>query len=530
MPLLRLENVSKDFYGTPVLKNVSFSVGKGEIVALVGENGAGKTTLMHILFGMSDITGTGGYGGNIYLDGKPVSFKNPFEALDAGIGMVHQEFSLIAGFRADENILLNREPVKRNFAVPLFGARMSILLRGKMRQTAETVINKLNVAIEPETPVSGMPVAHKQFTEIAREISRENVRLLVMDEPTAVLTESEAELLIDACRKLAAEGIAIIFISHRLRELTALADKIVVLRDGEVVKDIKNDNVLARDIAGWMVGRKIDEGAGNEGRVLNTEPVLEVEHLWVDMPGEPVRDVSFSVKRGEIFGIGALAGQGKLGIPNGIMGIYPAGGRVRFEDRVWEHFDPLEMQKNGMAFVSEDRRGVGLLLDETLEWNITFGAMQIANKNLLSFLGGLIKIRDEKSMRHTANEYIEKLAIKCTGSKQLAKELSGGNQQKVCLAKSFALEPKLLFVSEPTRGIDVGAKKIVLDTLREVNRRDDVTIVMISSELEELRSVCDRIAIVSEGGIAGILPPDAGIAEFGLLMVGGDRGGEKKNE
>jgi simple sugar transport system ATP-binding protein len=238
------------------------------------------------------------------------------------------------------------------------------------------------------------------------------------------------------------------------------------------------------------------------------------------MPGETVRDVSFTVREGEIFGIGGLAGQGKLGIPNGIMGLFAAGGKV-FLHGVEVPLDlPKAALDAGMAFVSEDRRGVGLLLDESLDWNIAFGAMQVKGAYLKPVLGGLFTLRDEKAMKKLADEYIAKLEIKCTSCKQPAKELSGGNQQKVCLSKAFALEPKLLFVSEPTRGIDVGAKKIVLDTLRHYNRDFGTTIVMVSSELEELRSICDRIAIVGEGRIAGILQPDADVAEFGLLMSG----------
>jgi simple sugar transport system ATP-binding protein len=238
------------------------------------------------------------------------------------------------------------------------------------------------------------------------------------------------------------------------------------------------------------------------------------------MPGEAVRDVSFSVYDGEIFGIGGLAGQGKLGIPNGIMGLSAAGGTVRLFSQPISIGSPRAALDAGMAFVSEDRRGVGLLLDESLDWNIAFTVMQVKNQYLKSWFGGLFRFRDEKAMERLALEYIERLEIKCTGPKQLAKELSGGNQQKICLAKAFALNPKLLFVSEPTRGIDVGAKKIVLDTLRTYNRELGVTIVMISSELEELRSICHRIAIVDEGRIAGILPPEADAAKFGLLMAG----------
>ncbi|MDR3160596.1 MAG: sugar ABC transporter ATP-binding protein [Spirochaetaceae bacterium] len=519
-PLLRLEGVSKDFYGTQVLSDVHCSLRKGEILGLVGENGAGKTTLMQIIFGMPVIADTGGFGGKVYLRGVPVSFKSPFDAIDAGIGMVHQEFSLIPGFSAYENILLNREPARNNPAVEVFGERLATLRRDVMRSRAGGAIEKLGVTIAADTVVAEMPVAHKQFTEIAREIDRDRVELLVLDEPTAVLTESEADILLGALKRLASEGIAIIFISHRLHEVTEIADRVLVLRDGHIIKDTPNDKVSVLDIASWMVGREMaDTRHSARERTLEGE-ALRVDHLWVDMPGETVRDVSFTVKTGEIFGIGGLAGQGKLGIPNGIMGLFPAGGQALLNTYPVTLGDPRLALDCGMAFVSEDRRGVGLLLDESLDWNIAFGAMQLKREYLKTFCGGLFSLRDERAMKNLADEYIAKLEIKCTGSKQLAKELSGGNQQKVCLAKTFALNPRLLFVSEPTRGIDVGAKKIVLDTLRFYNREKGTTIVMVSSELEELRSICDRIAIVDEGRIAGILDPGAPAADFGLLMSG----------
>jgi simple sugar transport system ATP-binding protein len=335
-----------------------------------------------------------------------------------------------------------------------------------------------------------------------------------------VLTESEADILLSSLKRLASEGLAIIFISHRLHEVIEIADRVLVLRDGQVIKDVENKDILVHDITTWMVGREVSHRiASTEERPLEGE-AFRVENLWVDMPGETVRDVSFSVKKGEIFGIGGLAGQGKLGIPNGIMGLFVAGGRAWIDGESIELGNPRKVLDAGAAFVSEDRRGVGLLLDESLEWNIAFGVMQIRGSYLKKFLGGFFSLRDEKAMRQLAEEYIQKLEIKCTGSRQRAKELSGGNQQKVCLSKAFALDPKLLFVSEPTRGIDVGAKKIVLDILRYYNDSKGTTIVMISSELEELRSICDRIAIVNEGKIAGILPAVSPAEDFGLLMSG----------
>jgi len=519
-PLLELEHITKDFYGTVVLHDVSFSIKKGEILGLVGENGAGKTTLMRILFGMPVIAETGGYTGNYRIDGKDVVFHSPFDALDAGVGMVHQEFSLIPGFTTTENIQLNCEAMRPSILNDVFGDRMSVLDRATMRARAVEAIAKLGVDLDPEMLVSEMPVGHKQFTEIAREIEREGIRLLVLDEPTAVLTETEAKILLQSMRRLADRGISIIFISHRLHEVLEIADRIVVLRDGRLIKNVSAEGVSVRDVSSWMVGRDVEIKHRSEAVRAFGPDFLEVRKLWVDMPGERVNEINLSVRQGEIFGIGGLAGQGKLGIPNGIMGLQLAGGEVLLGGKPLTLNDPRGSLRASMAFVSEDRRGVGLLLDESLDWNIAFTSMQLHDKFLKPLLGRFIRLRDEAGMRALAQEYVDALEIKCTGVKQKAWELSGGNQQKVCLAKAFALKPELLFVSEPTRGIDVGAKKLVLDTLIRYNRDYGTTIVMISSELEELRSICDRIAIIDEGRVAGVLPPDAPFEDFGLLMSG----------
>lgn len=520
-PLLRMENVGKSFFGNRVLSGVTFSLGRGEILGLVGENGAGKSTMMNILFGMRVIHDTGGFEGKIFLEGKEINFGNPLEALDAGIGMVHQEFSLIPGFTAAENIVLNRESTKYNALVEVFSDRMETLQRGTMKTRGKKAIEKLGVSLDPDMLVSEMPVGHKQFTEIAREIEKEDTRLLVLDEPTAVLTESEAQILLASMRKLASEGISIIFISHRLQEIIDVCDRFIVLRDGEIVQELSTKNTNIREIASAMVGRNI-QGANLREEVEKNigGPVLKLDHLWVDMPGETVRDISLEVREGEILGIGGLAGQGKLGIPNGVMGLYPAGGNVSFKGKPVKLNEPREALNSGMAFVSEDRRGVGLLLEEPISSNIVFTALQTQDRFLVSKLGGLIKWRDDKAISETARKYIDSLAIRCVDENQKAMELSGGNQQKVCLAKAFAVRPELLFVSEPTRGIDVGAKKLVLDTIRQYNQEYGTTIVMVSSELEELRSICDRIAIVQEGRIVGILPATADRTEFGMLLLG----------
>ena len=504
-PLLEMRNIKKDFFGNQVLTDINLKLNEGDVLGLCGENGAGKSTLMKILFGASDITSTGGYGGDILIDGQKVSFSSPFEAIAAGIGMVHQEFSLIPGFDATENILLNREPKKGNIVSEVFGDRLDTLDRKEMDERAKAAIEKMGVSIDQHMMINSMPVGHKQFTEIARELSKEQLRILILDEPTAVLTEREAEALLESIRGMSARGITVIFITHRLQEILSVCNKVAVMRDGVLVQEVP-----AKETSVEQITHRTHEDA---------KTILKIEKLWVDMPGETVRNVNLEVKEGEILGIGGLAGQGKLGIPNGIMGLYEAGGKVTFDGQQIPLNSPRKCLDSSFAFVSEDRRGVGLLLDESLEWNVAFPAMQIQNKFLKYYLGGLVKWRDEKAIREITEKYIDELKIKCTSSKQNARELSGGNQQKICLAKAFALEPRLLFVSEPTRGIDVGAKALVLDALKKFNRENGVTVVMISSELEELRQTCDRIAIVSGGKISGILPASSSVEDLGMLML-----------
>ena len=515
-----MRNIKKDFFGNQVLTDINLTLAEGEVLGLCGENGAGKSTLMKILFGMDVIRETGGYEGEILLNGKPVSFATPFDALAAGIGMVHQEFSLIPGFTATENILLNREPKKRNVISEVFGERLDTLDYNEMTGRAEAAIDKMGFKIDKGMRISEMPVGHKQFTEIARELSKDNLKLLILDEPTAVLTEKEADALLSSIRSMSEKGIAVIFITHRLHEILSVCDKVVVMRDGYVVSDVPAAETSVSEISKWMVGRSVENTGSIDIRdTSKSKTMMSIRNLWVDMPGETVRNVTLDIKEGEILGIGGLAGQGKLGIPNGIMGLYEAGGTVELDGKPIPLNSPRKCLDASLAFVSEDRRGVGLLLDETLEWNVAFPAMQVQNKFLKHYLGGLVKWRDEKAIREVTDRYIDELAIKCTGSKQKARELSGGNQQKICLAKAFALEPKFLFVSEPTRGIDIGAKALVLQALKKFNRESGVTVVMISSELEELRQICDRIAIVSGGRIAGIRPASDPSEEFGLLMV-----------
>ena len=321
-PLLEMRGIKKDFFGNQVLTDINFTLKAGEVLGLAGENGAGKSTLMKILFGMDVIRETGGYGGDVLINGEKVTFNTPFDALEAGIGMVHQEFSLIPGFTATENILLNREPQKKNVISEVFGPRLNTLDYKKMKTKAAEAIDKMGVEIDQNMVISDMPVGHKQFTEIARELSKDQLKLLILDEPTAVLTEKEAAALLDSIRGMASRGIAVIFITHRLQEVLNVCDKVVIMRDGKVVKDTPASETSVDEITRCMVGRSVDLSAVREIRdCSDARTIMSIRKLWVDMPGEIVRNVNLDVKEGEILGIGGLAGQGKLGIPNGVMGL-----------------------------------------------------------------------------------------------------------------------------------------------------------------------------------------------------------------
>ena len=520
--VLEMNHITKQYGSNTVLKDVSLRIRPGEIHALLGENGAGKSTLMNVLFGMPVIHSTGGFQGEVIFDGEKVNIASPMDAMEKGIGMVHQEFMLIPGFSVTDNIKLNREITKPWAISKLLSRDLELLNESSMASDARKALDAVGMSIEEYTLVSGLPVGHKQFIEIAREIDKSGMKLLVFDEPTAVLTESEAQQLLDVMKSIAAKGIAIIFITHRLDEVMEAADTITILRDGTLVTTISREDTTPEKLAALMIGR------GEEGAIHVEKPpravsldkgepetAMEIRNLWVNMSGETVKGVDLTVRKGEILGIGGLAGQGKIGIPNGIMGLYEAAGDVLLFGNPVTLNNASSALKAGMAMVSEDRRGVGLLLDQSIEDNIAFSAMQVNG----SFMKRWHQ-KDGKAIRKYAEEMIRVLDIRCTSPAQSVGTLSGGNQQKVCIARALALNPKFLFVSEPTRGIDIGAKQLVLETLVRLNREQGLTIIMISSELQEMRSICDRIAIVAEGRIIDVLDVNASDTAFGLAMSG----------
>ncbi|WP_026895314.1 sugar ABC transporter ATP-binding protein [Clostridiisalibacter paucivorans] len=517
---LQMKNIDKEYYGNKVLKGVDICVKPGEIRALLGENGAGKSTLMNILFGMPVIHATGGFTGEILIDGESVDISSPNEAMALGIGMVHQEFMLVPGYSITENIKLNRESTKNNLISNILGEKLKTLDFKAMHSDARKSLDTLGMETKEKLRVQGLPVGYMQFIEIAREIDKRGIKLLVFDEPTAVLTESEADNLIDSMKRLAAKGIAILFITHRLNEVIQATDNVTILRDGEMVANRKTSDTTVEELAKLMVGRKIElpETDYEQDNYENKKTIMSLKNIYVDMPGEEVRGITLDIKDREILGLGGLAGQGKIGIANGIMGLYETRGQIYLDGKELKLNNTKEALAKGLAFVSEDRKGVGLLLDSSIEHNIVITTMQVKGKFLKKFV--FFDQMDTKKIREHAKTIIKELDIRCTGPDQKVSRLSGGNQQKVCLARAITLEPKVLFVSEPTRGIDIGAKKIVLDLLVKLNKKYGMTIVMTSSELAELRTICDRIAIITEGKVEGILRPNASDKDFGLMMSG----------
>ena len=529
--VVKMENISKEFSGNRVLKDVSLCVRPGEIHALMGENGAGKSTLMNILFGMPAIWNTGGYEGTIEIDGEPVKIDSPQKAMECGIGMVHQEFMLIPGFTATENIKLGREVTTPTVASAILGKPLEVLDRKTMARDARRAMDTIGLGIDENTMVGGLPVGYMQFIEIAREIDKTGMKLLIFDEPTAVLTESEAERLLRTMKVISEKGIAIIFITHRIDEVIEVSNSVTILRDGTFIDRLETKDTTASKIAEMMIGRKVEklvDNADGERDLNKDDIILKLRDYHVDMPGETVRGLDLDVIRGEILGIGGLAGQGKIGIPNGIQGLYETSGSIEFDGQKVDPGKLGDALSRHMVFVSEDRKGVGLLLEESIEHNIIFTATQVENKFMKKF--GVFTQYDAAAARKHAEDMIKELDIRCVGPEQLVGSLSGGNQQKVCLARALTLEPKLLVVSEPTRGIDIGAKKLVLELLVKLNREKGLTIIVVSSELNELRSLSDRIAIVADGKISAILRPEDSDADFGLAMSGVKVGGADDGE
>lgn len=518
-PLLQVKNVGKSYGYHEVLKNINFTLERGQILGLVGANGSGKSTLLNIIFGHKVIKTTGGYSGEVVIDGDVlgVGGNNPW--ITNSIGMVHQEFALFPKLSVSENIKLCNENTIGKLSKHMPN-EYSYIDGSKDNCDSERILKNLGVEIETTTLVSGLSTNIKQFVEIARELDRKGLKLLILDEPTAVLNHKDSQLLIDALKNLSKKGVSILFISHRLDEVISLSDQILVLRDGEMIALHDKETTSVEQLAIEMIGEKVTQ-TQVEKRPIDNDVHLSFKDFYVNYPGEILNKLTMDVYRGEILGITSLSGQGKLAVGKGLIGLYPTDGNVTFNNKDITGLSYKEKINSGLYVLCEDRKNIGLLMNHSIKDNIIFTAQQLYKKYSKKYLKGLITLYDSKKAGDDVDGYIELLDIGCRTHKQLVRELSGGNQQKVCLAKSISLEPEILFVSEPTRGIDIAAKEKVLGTLVKMNKEKGTTIVIASSELEELQRLCNRIVVLSEGKISGILPPDACPKDFGLAFASG---------
>ncbi|UNC90857.1 sugar ABC transporter ATP-binding protein [Candidatus Contubernalis alkaliaceticus] len=518
--VLKLHNVSKKFGNHEVLKSVNFEVKAGEIHGLVGENGAGKSTLLGILFGSANITGTGGYSGRIFISGRQAFIKNSSQAVLQGIGMVHQEFALIPYMTVVENVNMAREKVVP-FSRKLMGESLAYIDRRENHRSAEKVFMKLGIKIDTGLKAVDLSVNLRQFVEIAREINKEDLKVLVLDEPTSALTEEETRIFFDVVKELAARGTAVMFVSHRLEEVTYLCENITVMRDGEIVAVYKKNEFNIQKIALDMVGKNIKKARKRKKhRGIGSQVVMELENFFVDMPGENLKGVNLEIFQGEILGLAGLSGHGKLAIGSGIMGLYPFSGRVMMNGIPLNLLDNREVMRKGIFYLPDDRRHAGLLLEHSVLENIIFTSVHLKERFLKSFIFNSLSLLDKKESSKFAVEMVNYLDIRCRSVDQKVKLLSGGNQQKVCLARALSMEPQILFISEPTRGVDVGAKEIILETILNINKETGATIVIASSELGELKRICDRIVVMYEGRVSNIFSPDQDEVQFALAFSG----------
>lgn len=476
-PVLEMRGIAKAYPGVVALHSVDFSVLPGEVHALIGENGAGKSTLMKILAG-ADTKDSG----QIFIDGKESHIDTPQEAMRLGVSIIYQEFNLVPYMNAAENIFLGREPAS---VVP------GLIDFGRMYSDAEKIIDELGVALDVRTPMNHLSVAQQQMVEIAKATSRQS-RIIAMDEPSATLTDHELENLFGLIRRLKAEGVSIIYISHRLEEIFEIADRVTVLRDGELVatKDIAETN--RADIIRMMVGRELSDSIPKIAAEAR-DVALEVRNL--NRAGV-LHDINFQVRSGEILGIAGLVGAGRTEVARAIFGADPIdSGQIIMNGKPVTIHSPRRAISLGIGLVSEDRKALGLVLGMAVRENIS-----LANLGVLSRLG-FIKRRKE---REIAESYVKDVLIKTPSIEQAVQNLSGGNQQKVVLAKWLFTKSKVLIFDEPTRGIDVGAKTEIYQLMNRLAAQG-VAIIMISSELPEVLGMSDRTLVMHEGRIAGEL-------------------------
>jgi methyl-galactoside transport system ATP-binding protein len=488
--VLEMRGISKSFPGVKALDDVSLTVRRGSVHALMGENGAGKSTLMKCLFGLYRADA-----GEIVLDGKPVSLRDSRQALDHGISMIHQELHPIPHRSVMENIWLGRYPVRR------FGP-IKLIDRRQMLRDTEALFRELRIDLDPESRVGELSVSKVQSMEIARAVSY-RAKVIIMDEPTSSLTSHEVEHLFGIIRKLRAEGVAIIYISHKMEEILAISDDVTILRDGKLVGTYPAAELTTELIIKRMVGRELGQRFPPRDRVLG-DPVLRVERL-TSAEHMSFSDVSFEVRQGEVFGIGGLVGAKRSELVESLFGVRKLrSGRMWLRGKEIAIATPIEAKARRLALLTEDRRHTGIfpmlsVLDNTL----------IAN--LRNYARWLMLLDRKRGAADVATS-VERLRVKTPSAQTLIEDLSGGNQQKVILARWLLTDPDILILDEPTRGIDVGAKYEIYSLIAELAKRGK-TIVMISSEMPELLGMSDRILVMCEGRMTGILDAQSATQE-----------------
>jgi ribose transport system ATP-binding protein len=491
-PLLQMQGIRKSFVGVEVLHGVDLELRAGEVHAIVGENGAGKSTLVKILAGVHAPDD-----GTIRIDGEEVSFAHPHAAQAVGVGIVYQEFNLLPDRTVAENVFVGREPAKGGI----------VDRRSMERATAELLEEVGETSFGPRTLVRHLSVAQQQVVEIVKARSL-NARILVLDEPTAALAEHEVELLFALVRRLQERGIGMLYISHRLREVFVLADRITVLKDGGLVKTLAASETDSRGLVNLMVGRELDgyfpprAAPGDFGDVR-----LKVTGLSTAL----LREVSLEVRAGEIVGLAGLQGSGRTELARAIFGADPlAAGTIEVDGKAARIRSPRAAVRAGLGFITEDRKLEGLALAQSIADNMLLAVRTV--------LPGARRRRNAQGLM-SVKELAEMTDLRARGPEQEVRFLSGGNQQKVVLAKWLATQPQILVFDEPTRGIDVGAKAGIHDLIRKL-AREGVAVLMISSELPELIGMSDRILVMHEGSIAGELPAGAGEPEIMQLATG----------
>lgn len=495
---LELKGITKQFPGVLANDDVNLTVGEGEIVALLGENGAGKTTLMNILYGLYTPTS-----GEVLIDGQPLDLQSPGDAIAAGIGMVHQHFMLVPVFSVAENVILGDEPTKQ----------AGWLDKRRARKTVREISSRYNLEVDPDAIIEDLPVGIQQRVEIIKVLERE-AQIVVFDEPTSVLTPTEVEGFFEIVAGLKADGKGIIFISHKLGEALEIADRIVIMRRGRTVAEVLPSDVDEEKLAELMVGRPVDLVVHKE-EAAPGDVVLSVEDLVVldDRNHRTVNGVSFQVHAGEIVGIAGVQGNGQTELVESLTGMRPSlGGVVRLAGHDITTESPRSIHKRDVAHVPEDRQKSGLVLPFTVAENIVLDAYY---ERPIS--RGVVMDWDAAAER--AERLVEEYDVRTPGIDVLVSTLSGGNQQKVIVAREFDRDVTLVIASQPTRGIDVGSIEYI--HARIVEERDNgAAVLIVSSELDEVRALSDRILVMFEGRIAGEFDGSATPTEIGLAMLG----------